>query len=78
MDQRSEADLNAAILAAHENADSYLLAQLYERAAVNKREQGDMEACWFLTTHAYVFALESAHPSAPRLHQSLKAAGRDE
>ena len=70
--------LETAILSAHERGDVGLLAELYQKAAELKREAGDMDACWFLTTHAYVFALEVGHPDAETLHSALKSAGRDE
>lgn len=70
--------LEAAILNAHARDDTELLAELYQHAAGIKRDAGDMDACWFLTTHAYVFALEVGHPDAEALRKALKSAGRDE
>ena len=78
MKDDAEVALDAAILEAHEREDSALLAKLYGEAADRKRSQGDIDACWFLTTQAYVFALESGHPDSVELHAALKAAGRDE
>lgn len=78
MTQSDVVALEAAILEAHAQSDPGLLAELYMQAAELKRSAGDMEACWFLTTHAYVFALEAGHPVSDALHLALKAAGRDE
>ncbi len=78
MKEGADSALDEAILAAHEQGDSYLLAELYRQAAENKQRKGDADAYWFLTTCAYVFALEAGHPDAQTLHDLLKAAGRDE
>lgn len=69
--------LEADILAAHARADAYALADLYARAADVKDRIGDRNAAGFLRTHAYVFALESAHPSADALCALLAADGRE-
>jgi hypothetical protein len=67
-------DLDADLLAAHAAADTPALVALYEAAA----DQADTdEARGFYLTHAYVFALEIAHPNATRLHDSLKRLGRE-
>ena len=47
---------------------------LYQEAA---EAAPDETGRWFYMTHAYVFALEVAHPEASRLRERLIAAGRE-
>jgi len=70
--------LEVAILDAHDRQDVEALASLYQRAAGLKQATNDIDAYWFLMTHAYVFALECGHPDVEQLHAALKAGGRDE
>jgi len=71
-------DLDAALIAAHAAHDGDSLVALYASAADRAEAEGGHEAAAFYLTHAYVFALESGHPAADRLHARLKAAGREE
>lgn len=73
----SASNLDTEILAAHELGDSYKLAELYAKAADMKAGEGLADAAGFLRTHAYVFALESAHPLASCLRAQLAAEGRE-
>jgi hypothetical protein len=61
------------LLAAHAADDRSALVPLYTKAA----DQADTTdaACFFLT-HAYIFALETADPTADALYARLKAHGR--
>ncbi|MEM9138748.1 MAG: hypothetical protein AAGB15_02870 [Pseudomonadota bacterium] len=70
--------LEAAILAAHEAEDREALARLYGRAADLAEADGDIDACCFFLTYAYVFALQADTPEAPSLHARLMAYGREE
>ncbi|MCR9125326.1 MAG: hypothetical protein NXH82_04300 [Rhodobacteraceae bacterium] len=69
------AGLDDRLRAAHARDDRAGLVTLYAEAAdtANSLDQ----SCFFLT-HAYVFALEKAHPLAPALRARLVAAGREE
>lgn len=73
----SSLSLDAEILSAHAIQDSYKLAELYAKAADIKASEGLKDAAGFLRTHAFVFALESAHPSARHLRKQLAAEGRE-
>ncbi|WP_296417386.1 hypothetical protein [Pseudooctadecabacter sp.] len=66
-------DLNAQLLAAHSTGDTYALVALYTQAA---DQAPDTDAACFFLTHAYIFALETAHPDAGPLHARLKSQGR--
>ncbi len=68
-------DLDAQMIAAHEACDLTALIRLYTRAA---DQASDLTAACFYLTHAYVFALEAGSADAKRLHQRLKAHGREE
>lgn len=68
-------NLHAQILSAHAAGDGKQLVELYTRAA-DRAETVD-EECFFLVA-AYVFALETAHPSADQLRQRLVAHGREQ
>ena len=76
-DTLTNAELDAAILAAHAEGDGWLLCDLYERAATIKQTEGDEEAEAFLLTQAFVFALECAHPRADALQRALFERGRE-
>ncbi len=71
------ADLDAALLDAHEQADAPLLSDLYTQAADAAEQRGDIDAACFYLTHAYVFALDAGLPSAGGLNRRLAAHGRD-
>ena len=68
-------DLDARMIAAHEDGDQQALIRLYTQAA---DQANDLTAACFYLTHAYVFALEAGAPQAPALHARLKAHGREE
>ena len=68
-------DLDARMIAAHEDGDQQALIRLYTQAA---DQANDLTAACFYLTHAYVFALEAGAPEAPALHARLKAHGREE
>ena len=67
-------DLDARLLAAHAASDRTALVGLYRQAA----EAATSEAAeGFFLTHAYVFALETAHPDAGHLRARLVEMGRE-
>lgn len=69
--------LDATLLAAHERDDRVALVRLYQQAADEAERAADIDAACFFLVHAYVFALETAHPDTPVLHARLKAHGRE-
>jgi hypothetical protein len=71
----TRAELDAALLAAHAADDRRALVTLYAQAAETANAP---DAAGFYLTHAYIFALDTAHPEAARLHARLKAEGREE
>lgn len=71
----ARAELDAALIAAHEKGDGPALVRLYTEAA---DQANDVDAECFFLTHAYVFALEAGAPEAVDLHARLKAHGREE
>ncbi|MEM6664237.1 MAG: hypothetical protein AAF666_18905 [Pseudomonadota bacterium] len=75
---RSRAELDAALLDAHEREDKRALVTLYAEAADLVERDGDTDAACFYLTHAYVFALQCGAPEAGALHTRLVAQGRDE
>ena len=72
------ADLDAALIDAHEAGDQPRLVALYTLAADAAETEGDTGASCFFLTQAYVFALASGAPEAARLHARLLAQGREE
>ncbi|MEO0990255.1 MAG: hypothetical protein AAFX00_04805 [Pseudomonadota bacterium] len=66
--------LDKRLLRAHAEGDKAALVTLYQEAA---EAAPDETGRWFYMTHAYVFALEVAHPEASRLRDRLVAAGRE-
>ncbi len=68
-------DLDARLLAAHTAGDQCALVTLYTEAAENTPIP---DAAAFYLTHAYVHALELAHPAMPELRARLIAQGREE
>ena len=71
-------ELDAALLAAHARDDRRALARLYAQAGDAAEATGEIDACCFYLTHAYVFALQTGDASAAGLHARLKAYGREE
>ena len=70
----SVTQLDIQLQAAHARQDAAALAELY--AAGSAAAQTLDEQC-FLTTQAYIFALESNHPLAEKLHAFLVQNQRD-
>jgi hypothetical protein len=73
--QLSEQALEDQILTAHGTGDTRLLAELYARAA---ESVSDHDQTCFLSTQAYVYALQSNHPLKSKLHAFLRLHGREE
>lgn len=67
-------DLDTRLLAAHEKDDRAALVRLYAEAADATL---DDDARYFYLTHAYVYALELAHPDTFALKARLLEAGRE-
>ncbi|WP_299626855.1 hypothetical protein [uncultured Tateyamaria sp.] len=67
-------DLDARLLAAHEQSDVAVLVALYREAADVAKDE---ETRGFYLTHAYIFALELGHPDAPCLRARLVEMGRE-
>ena len=72
------AALDAALIEAHEAGDGPRLVLLYTQAADSAEAKGDIGACCFHLTQAYVFALASGARQAGALHARLLAHGREE
>jgi hypothetical protein len=70
--------LDAALIDAHEAEDNARLAQLYTSAADMAEAAGEIDACCFHLTQAYVFALACGARQAGSLHARLLAHGREE
>ena len=58
------AALDAALIEAHEAGDKRRLVSLYTQAADAAEAKGDIGACCFHLTQAYVFALACGAPEA--------------
>ena len=74
----NRAALDAALIAAHEAGDKPRLVSLYTQAADQAEVAGDIDACCFYLTQAYVFALACGAPEADALHARLLTHGREE
>ena len=74
----NRAALDAALIAAHEAGDKPRLVSLYTQAADQAEAAGDIDACCFYLTQAYVFALACGARQAGSLHARLLAYGREE
>ena len=72
------AALDAALIEAHEAGDGPRLVSLYTQAADEAEARGDIGACCFHLTQAYVFALACGARQAGALHARLLAHGREE
>ena len=66
-------DLNGRLLRAHDAGDKHALVRLYTQAA---DQAPDTDTACFFLTQAYVFALETAHPSTEVLSARLTRHGR--
>ena len=73
-----KAALDAALIEAHATEDNPRLARLYTSAADMAEAEGNIDACCFFLTHAYVFALTSGAAAAGALHDRLLQYGREE
>lgn len=69
------AELDAALLRAHETENLPALIQLYTAAA---DAEPNVDAACFYLTHAYVFALQADAPDRVALNARLVAHGREE
>lgn len=72
------AALDAALIEAHEAEDDPRLVSLYTEAADAAEAVGEIDACCFYLTQAYVFALACDAPDATGLHARLLAHHREE
>ena len=70
--------LDVALIEAHRRDDWVALVWLYASAGDMAEAAGDVDACCFYLTHAYVFALQQGMPEANGLHARLVAYGREE
>ncbi len=73
-----QAALDAALIEAHGAGDDARLVSLYTQAADAAEARGDIGACCFHLTQAYVFALACGARQADSLHARLLAHGREE
>ena len=71
-------ELDAALIDAHEAGDNRRLVTLYTSAANMAEAAGEIDACCFHLTQAYVFALACGARQAGALHARLLAHGREE
>ena len=72
------AELDAALIEAHGAGDKRRIVSLYTRTADAAEAKGDIGACCFHLTQAYVFALACGARQAGALHARLLAHGREE
>ncbi|WP_291730600.1 hypothetical protein [Leisingera sp. F5] len=70
------AELDRALLKAHEDKDNAALVQLYTLAGDRAEAAGNIDAACFYLTHAFVFALEAGQPEAKELNRRLAERGR--
>ncbi|UWQ35521.1 hypothetical protein K3555_23805 (plasmid) [Leisingera sp. M527] len=70
------ADLDRALLQAHDDKDNAELVRLYTLAGDRAEEAGNIDAACFYLTHAFVFALEAGLPEARELNRRLAERGR--
>ncbi|WP_424978192.1 hypothetical protein [Leisingera sp. S232] len=70
------ADLDRALLQAHEDNDSAELVRLYTLAGDQAEAAASIDAACFYLTHAFVFALEAGMPEAKVLNRRLAERGR--
>ncbi len=70
------AELDHALLQAHEDKDSAELVRLYTLAGDQAEVAGNIDAACFYLTHAFVFALEAGLPEAKELNRRLAERGR--
>ncbi|WP_323776547.1 hypothetical protein [Leisingera sp.] len=70
------AELDQALLKAHQDKDSAALVHFYTLAGDRAEAAGDINAACFYLTHAFVFALEAGLPDARELNRRLAAQDR--
>lgn len=70
------AELDRALLQAHEDKNSEELVRLYTLAGDMAEAAGNIDAACFYLTHAFVFALEAGLPEARELNRRLADRGR--
>jgi hypothetical protein len=76
MDKKRRAQLDSALLSAHEKACPLDLMNAYNQAAEAFDAHGDEAAAAFFKTHALVFALEAGSAKADGFGQWLATRGR--
>ena len=75
----SPAELNRAIMAAHDADDRHLLSMLYLQAGEMKLTAGDIDAACFLFTQSHVYGLDGGNEEASHAaHRHLVKQGRDQ
>ena len=72
------AELEQALLLAHQNRDQEALVMLYQNGGQTFLRQGNIDAGCFYLTHAYIYALEAGHAAAAELRDILVSYGREE
>ena len=73
---REVAILEQRLLRAHREADGSAIAAVYREAADLAMDLGDEDRAGFLTTQAWIFALEAGDPLARDCHKRLQDLGR--
>ena len=71
MSNAAWADIDAALLAAHDRDDKEALIGMYAQASEMAAAEGDIDRAAFFATHAWIFALEAGDPRADRLGWTL-------
>jgi len=69
-------DLDAKIISAHENGDKQILVENYTQLADEAERIGEINACCYFLTLAYVYALELGLENHEVLACRLRAHGR--
>lgn len=70
-------DLDAALIAAHQQHDAPHIARLFEQAGNLEAAAGNEDAACFFWTNGYIWALEAGIPLARDLHNKLRERGRE-
>lgn len=71
-------DLEARLLAAHQDPDPSVLSVLYTEAADMREAEGNIPATCFFLTHAYVYALQAGLAGAHELQHRLWQYGAED
>lgn len=77
IDRERLAELDAALLDAHECGEAGELITLYRQAGDLMKAADNVDAACFYYTHAYVYALESGDRAADDLRDILVGYGRE-